>query len=71
MKKMINSIPGAQKLSKSAQKEIQGGMPPTLSDCERGCFDIFLSDVFGNVCAVPSPSGAVCFGNIRNGKCCI
>ncbi|WP_299261664.1 hypothetical protein [uncultured Aquimarina sp.] len=67
---MINSIPGAQKLSKSSQKEIKGGMP-VLSDCEGGCYDIYLSDVLGRFCAVPSPSGAVCFGNIRNEKCCI
>lgn len=70
MKKMINSISGIQKLSKSAQKEIHGGMP-SLSDCPSGCFDLFLSDVLGRFCAVPSPSGAVCFGTIQNEKCCV
>ncbi|WP_298548901.1 hypothetical protein [uncultured Aquimarina sp.] len=70
MKKMINSIPGAQKLSKSSQKEIQGGMPG-LSDCVRGCYRFYLVDIDGVNCAVPSPSGAVCFGTVRNNQCCI
>ncbi len=70
MKKMINSIPGAQKLSKSSQKEIKGGMPG-LSDCVRGCYRFYIADSGSNACAVPSPSGAVCFGTVQNNQCCI
>jgi len=70
MKKKIHSISGIKTLSKSSQKQITGGMPG-LSDCVSRCYRFYLSDIGGVTCAVPSPSGAVCFGSIRNGQCCI
>ncbi|SEM26598.1 hypothetical protein SAMN04487910_4584 [Aquimarina amphilecti] len=70
MKKMMNSISGIKTLSKSSQKEIKGGMLG-LSDCQRGCHRFYLVDIDGVNCAVPSPSGAVCFGTVQNGQCCI
>ncbi|MBQ4822750.1 hypothetical protein [Aquimarina sp. MMG016] len=69
MRKSMLKIEGIQKLSKNSQSKINGGA--TLSDCPRGCFSPYLSDINGTFCAIPSPSGAVCFGTIRNDKCCL
>ncbi len=68
MKKSIMKIDGVQKLTKTSQKQISGGM---VSDCISGCYRSYLSDVDGNFCAVPSPSGAICFGTIQDEQCCI
>lgn len=78
MKKSLLKIAGSTEIQKVAQKSLNGGLSltPVLSDCQSGCYSLYFcpgggSGGNGHPCAVPSPSGAACFGTIQNGKCCI
>jgi len=76
MKKSLLKIKGANSIDKNSQKVINGGISLVSSDCQSGCYTLFFcpgggSGADGHLCAVPSPSGATCFGAMSGGKCCI
>ena len=71
MERKLKSFKGAKILTKSAQKEVKGGMLFKVTDCPSGCFNLFIGENGGNRCAVPSPSGIACFGIVQNRQCCI
>ncbi len=73
MNKLLK-IKDAIKIEKDAQVNINGGL--SSNDCQSGCYTFFFcpgggSGEDGHLCAVPSPSGATCFGAMQSGKCCI
>ncbi len=60
-----------KKLSKTAQKAINGGTCP--SNCQfTGCFSNFIGlPVNGSPCALLTPAGQNCPGTVSNGQCCL
>ncbi|MFK7785113.1 MAG: hypothetical protein AB8B56_08355 [Crocinitomicaceae bacterium] len=66
MKNIFNS---GNKITKKEQKSIIGGGAPLGV----ACYGRYIADDGSNKCAVPAPSGsgAVLFGTIQNGQCCV